>query len=101
MPSRTKEGQIVAYNIIITLLKQRSFSPKLATRDNETSDLLLQSLKSANISINLVAPHVHRRNAAERASQIFKVHYVAILCGADPKPPFNLWDKFLPQVETP
>ena len=98
MPSRTKEGQIVAYSIFITLLKQRGFSPKLATLDNETSDLLLQSLESSDIAINLVTPHVHHRNAAERAIQIFKVHYVAILCGADPKFPLNLWDKFLPQA---
>ena len=99
MPSRTKEAQIAAYNTVITLLKQRGFSPKLATLDNETSDLLLQSLESADIAINLVAPHVHRRNAAERAIQTFKAHFIAILCGTDPKFPLNLWDKFLPQAE--
>ena len=38
MSSRTKEAQIATYNTVITLLKQRGFSPKLATLDNETSD---------------------------------------------------------------
>ena len=99
MPSRTKEAQIVTYNTIITLLNQRGFSPKLDTLDNETSDLFLQSLESVHIVINLVAPHVHRRNAAERAIQTFKSHFIAILCSTDPKFPLNLWDKCLPQAE--
>ena len=71
----------------------------MATLDNETSDLLLQSLESADIAINLVAPHVHRRNTVERIIQTFKAHLIIILCGTDPKFPLNLWDKFLPQAE--
>ena len=71
----------------------------MATLDNETSNLLLQSLESADITINLVTPHVHRRNAAERAMQTFKAHFIAILCSTDPKFPLNLWDNFLPQAE--
>ena len=67
--------------------------------DNETSELLLQSLENDDIAINLVPPHVHRRNAAERAIQTFKAHFIAILCGTDPKFPLNLWDKLLPQAQ--
>ena len=58
-----------------------------------------QSLESADITINLVAPHAHRQNAAGRTIQTFKAHFIAILCGTDPKFPLNLWDKFLPQAE--
>ena len=50
--SRTKETQIATYNTVITLLEQRGFTPKLATLDNETSDLLLQALENADIAIN-------------------------------------------------
>ena len=90
MPFRTKKSQVAAYKTDITLLKQKGFSPKLATLDNETSDLLLQSLENNDIAIHLVPPHIHRRNAAERALYAFKSHFVAIICGTDLKFPPNL-----------
>ena len=63
-------------------------------------DMLDRELrKSADIAIHLVAPHVHRRNAAESAIQTFKAQFIVILCGTDPKFPLNLWVKFLPQAE--
>ena len=65
MPSTTKESQIVAYSTVTFLLKNRGFSPKLATLDNVTSELLLQSLENDDIAINLVPHRIHRRNAAE------------------------------------
>ena len=99
MLSWEKEAKIAAYNTIITLLKQRRFTPKLVTLDNETSNVLLQSFESAAITIYLVAPHVHRGNVVERAIRIFKTHFIAILCGTDSKFPLNLWSKFLPQVK--
>ena len=99
MLSRTIESQVAAYSTITTLIKQIGFSPKLATLDNETSDFLLQSLENTDIAINLVPPHVHRRNAAERDIQTFKAHFIAILCGMDPKFSLNLWYKLLPQTQ--
>lgn len=99
MPSRTRESQIATYTTTIKLPKQRSFTQKLATLDNETSDLLLQSLKNADLSINLVPPNIHRRNTAERAIQTFKAHFISILCGTHPKSPLNMWDKLLLQAK--
>jgi len=46
-----------------------------------------------------VPPDMHRRNAAEKAIQTFKDHFIAILCGVDTAFPLHLWDKLLPQVE--
>ena len=53
-----------------------------------------------HIDYQLVPPHVHRRNAAERASTIrtFKNHFVATLCSTDPAFPLFLWDRLLPQA---
>ena len=99
MPSRTKESLVTAYNTIISFLKSKGMTPTFATLDNETSDLLLTSLESSGLTINLVPPNLHRRNATERAIQTFKAHFIAILCGTDPKFPINLWDKLLPQAE--
>jgi hypothetical protein len=52
-----------------------------------------------DIAYQLVLPHCHRRNAAERAIRTFKEHFVAGLSSVDPSFPLNLWDILLPQAE--
>jgi hypothetical protein len=47
----------------------------------------------------LVPPHNHRRNIAEKAIQVFKAHFISILCGADKSFPLHLWDRLLGQAE--
>ena len=50
------------------------------------------------VSYQLVPPHVHRVNAAERAIQMFKNHFKAILASIDPDFSLGLWDLLLPQA---
>jgi hypothetical protein len=47
----------------------------------------------------LVPPHDHRCNTAEKTIQIFKDHFIAILCGNDTSFPLYLWCRLLPQAE--
>jgi hypothetical protein len=47
----------------------------------------------------LVLPHCHSRNAAERAIRTFKEHFVAGLASVDPDLSLHLWDRLLPQAE--
>ena len=42
-------------------------------------------------------PHIHRRNAAERAIRTYKNHIIAGLYTYDPKLPSREWDQLLPQ----
>ena len=91
IPSRTKEALVTTYKIITSLLQSRDMTQKVATLDNETSELLLTSFEPSDISINLVTPNLHRRNTAEIAIQSFKTHFISLLCGTDPKFPINLW----------
>ena len=51
-----------------------------------------------DIAFQLVPPHLHRANAAERAIRMWKNHFISILCGIDPLFPLQLWDKFIDQV---
>ena len=51
------------------------------------------------MTFQLVPPHVHRQNAAERAIRTFKNHFLAILATADPQLPASEWDRLLPQSE--
>jgi hypothetical protein len=47
----------------------------------------------------LVPPHDHRWNIAEKAIQVFKAHFISILCGVDKTFPLHLWDRLLGQAE--
>ena len=46
----------------------------------------------------LVEPQNHRVNAAERAIQTFKHHFIAGLSSTNPKFPIALWDMLIPQA---
>ena len=47
----------------------------------------------------LVPPHIHRRNASERAIHTFKNHFIAGLASTDPNFPLSNWCRLLPQAE--
>ena len=51
-----------------------------------------------NVGHQLVAPHMHRANMAERAIQTFKSRFKAGLATVDPKFPVSQWDYLLPQA---
>ena len=50
-------------------------------------------------SFQFILPHLHRRNAAERAIRTFKNYLISILCSVHPNFLFYLWCKLLHQVE--
>jgi hypothetical protein len=52
-----------------------------------------------DIAYQLVPPHCHRRNSAERAIGTFKEQFVAGLSSVDPSFQMLLWDRLLPQAE--
>ena len=52
-----------------------------------------------NIKYQLVPPEVHRRNAAERAIQTWKHHFIAGLSTLDPTFPISEWDRLIQQGE--
>ena len=47
----------------------------------------------------MVEPQNHRANAAERAIQTFKNHFIAGLASVDPDFPIQLWDELIPQAQ--
>jgi hypothetical protein len=73
--------------------------PKLYILDNEASADLKSGMKKNGLDYQLVPPHVHRRNAAERAIQTFKNHLLAFLATCDPDFPVSEWDRLLFQAE--
>ena len=99
MKNRTSAEFITAYKRIHALLVSRGLRPQLQKLNNECSAALKAFMHSEAIDFQLVPPHLHRRNAAERAIRTFKNHFIAGLCSTNPDFPLNLWDQLLPQAE--
>jgi hypothetical protein len=99
MKSRSASEWFKAYDSVHQELTVKGFKPKLQTLDNEASAALKNFFTANDIAYQLVPPHCHRRNAAERAIRTFKEHFVAGLSSVDPSLPLHLWDRLLPQAE--
>ena len=67
--------------------------------DNEAPKCVTNYLVDSKISYQLVPPHVHRRNAPERAISTWKYHLITGLYITDPSFPMHLWDHLLPQCD--
>lgn len=67
--------------------------------DNECSGEIKDVIKEHKMKHQLVPPNDHQHNAAEKAVQIFKDHFIAVLCGMDSNFPMQLWCQPLPHTE--
>ena len=100
MTSRRTAQLIRAYTALLDRLKTQGIYPKMQFLDNEAPDELKQFIRDVKkIDVQLITPHNHRANIAERAIQTFKNHFCAILAGVDDSFPLHLWDRLLPQAE--
>ena len=98
MPNRQAGTIKAAWDNIHSTLASRGTHPTLYIMDNEASEELKNTMKKKQIHYELVPPRVHRRNAAERAIQTFKDHFIAGLSSVDPAFPISEWDRLLPQA---
>jgi hypothetical protein len=98
MKSRGDQEMVIAYNKLIQELVDHGFKPPLQRLGNECSSALRSLLNQHDIQFQLAPPHIHRRNAAKRAIQTFKNHFIDGLCSVDPNFPLRLWDRLLPQA---
>jgi hypothetical protein len=99
MKNRMSGEMIRAYQVLVDQLRSVGIAPKQHILDNECSNDFKEAIKTNNMTYQLVPPHDHQRNKAEKAIQTFKDCFVAILCGADTSFPLNLWDLLLRQAE--
>ena len=81
-------------------LTDNKLCENLQILDNEASEEYKRTIKNKwNAKYQLVPPHTHRSNTAERDIRTFKAHFLSILAGVAPDFPRNLWDLLLPQAE--
>ena len=95
-----KAGELLkSYKTIHQRLVRGGCRPILQRLDNECSQALKDYMKDEEVDFQLVPPHDHRRNAAERAIRTAKNHLVAGWCSTDSNFPMYLWDQTLEHAE--
>ena len=65
--------------------------------DNEASSLLLNAFEKEKKTYQLAPPHMHRRNAAERAIETLKERCISSLSTTHPEYPLLEWDRLTQQ----
>jgi hypothetical protein len=98
LKNRTASEILRAYSTLVIYLRNRGFQPCIHWLDNEASSLLKEYNQTQQIAYQLVPPHMHRCNAAERAICTWKNHFIAGLCSTDTRFPMHLWDRLIAQA---
>jgi hypothetical protein len=101
MPSRTAKSIVKAYTKAHALLVTAGLRPQLQRLDNEASALLQQFMHNENIDFQLAPPHLHRRNATERAIRTYKNHFIAGLSSTNPNFPYTCGTDSFPNRSSP
>ena len=83
---------------MLSTLTTSGNQPNLHTLDKKASYSLKQGFINNNITYQLVPLHLHRQNAAKRAIQIFRSHFITCICADYPKYTAKQQDCFLLQV---
>ncbi len=89
-----------AYKKYFKELTSKGFTPKLNIMGNKATKDIKQYISDNNCKLQLVEPHNHRVNAAERTIQTFKDTFIKALATTNVDFPLQLWDKLTPQVQT-
>ena len=74
MKNRTSQEIIRGYQVLIDQLNEADIFPTEHILDNEKSAEFLEVIKKNRMTYQLVPPHDHQRNQAEKAIQTFKDH---------------------------
>ena len=90
---------MASYKEIYEYLGDRGCKPTLNVTDNEYSKAVQKYINSQGVDWQLVEPDNHRVNAAERAIQTIKNHFISGLCSVDKLFPLQLWCYLLAQAE--
>ena len=98
--SCSDKHRLLAYGAIMKCIKDRNILVYLQILDNEAITEYKRIIKAEwGVGYQLVTPHIHHRNAAERAIHTFKAHFLSILAGTVNTFPKNLWDLLITQTE--
>jgi hypothetical protein len=66
--------------------------------ENKAPEELKQAIRENKCRVELTPSDQHRRNATERAIQMFKGYFISVLAGVADSFPINQWNELLPQT---
>ena len=89
-----------AYKTQFEFLESKGFKIRLNVMDNQCTQQIKKFITKKECKLMLIEPHNHRVNAADRATQTYKDHFISALATTDSEFPLQLWDRLTPQVET-
>ena len=95
---RSSSKLIRAYSVLHSKLTDCGLCPISQMLDNECPAGLKNFMRPEGVTFQLVPPHLHRTNSAERAIQTFKNHLIAGISSCDPGFPLYLWYRLLSQA---
>ena len=98
LKNRTGTEILLAYTKLTSELTTKGFKPKVHWLDNEASQALKKYNNDQQIDYQLTPPHIHCRNAAERAIRTWKNHLIAGLSSTDDNFPMHLWCRLIKQA---
>ena len=100
-PIKTRQAAELTSSCKALFLKMQTncHAPELHILDNECSGELRKAFKKYQVTFQLVSPHVHFRNAAERVIQTWKNHFLVEIATLDAKFPIQESDRLLPQCD--
>ena len=98
LKNRSTSEIVKTWTILYEKLEKAGVSPLIYILDNEISKEFKQALYKKEIKYQLVPPHIHRANAAERAIQTFKDHFLAGLSSCNYNFPLREWDRLIHQA---
>ena len=100
VPLKNRQAATItkAWKLLHDQFSVGGLQPSTWILDNETSSELRTAMLKKKLNYQLVPPHNHRANAAERAIQSFKNHFKAGLASLDPDFPIAEWDRLLTQA---
>jgi hypothetical protein len=99
IPGLDSGSILKAYKKNFEYLEDSGYKPKLNVMDNQATKVIKTYLTPQQVSLQLIKPHNHCVNAAERAMQTFKNQFISALGTTDGNFPIQLWDKLAPQVQ--
>jgi hypothetical protein len=90
-----------AYEMQFKGLALKGFKPKVNIMDNQATKHIKEAfiLIEQQCKLQLIEPHNHTMNAAERAIQTFMDAFITALTTTNSEFPVQLWDKIMPQVQ--
>ena len=100
LKSRSASELLRAFSKLHQHLTDRGLRPALQILDNECPATLKTFMLQSGTKYQLAPPNIHRTNAAEKAIDTWKCHFIAGLSSLDPNFPLHLWCRLIPQATT-